>query len=58
MKNNYNDLTDLLDEMNQKYENEDPDEDIVDMNYLLHSEQAQEEPVSVKSMSAKKDPYS
>jgi hypothetical protein len=37
MQNNFNELTDLLDEMNQKYEKEDPDEDIVDINYLLHS---------------------
>ena len=44
--------------MNQKYEKEDPEEDIVDMNYLLHSEEAREEPVSVKSMSANKDTYS
>ena len=62
MKNNFNDLTDLLDEMNQKYEKEDPEEDIVDLNYLLQSKEAspQEEirAPSVKSVSAKKDHYS
>lgn len=41
MSNNFNEISDLLVEMNQKYEiapEEDPEEDIVDMNYLLVSE--------------------
>lgn len=53
MKNNFNELTDLLDEMNNKYEKEDPDEDIVDMNYLLKSEE--EIPKLTKKVSHKKE---